>query len=114
MNLNGKVINPGELRTSVALKSRTVSVETGGARRPTYTTIKTVWAKWTNAHGNELVSADGINAEAPATVLIRYTSGIDTTCAIDKGGLLYEILSIDDIQERHEYMELKVKRIKEG
>jgi hypothetical protein len=31
-----------------------------------------------------------------------------------KGTNRYEIVSIDDIQERHEYLELKVKKMRSG
>jgi SPP1 family predicted phage head-tail adaptor len=114
MILNGKVSNPGELRTSIILKSRTASGDAGGFQTPTWTTVATVLAKWSNAHGSEVWTADMAGAKQAATVMIRYRSGLDTTCAVEKGGVLYEIVSIDDIQERHEYMELKVQRMGSG
>jgi SPP1 family predicted phage head-tail adaptor len=114
MILNGKPINPGELRTQVTLQSRTVSMETGGFQVPIWSTLATVWAKWTNVHGSEVWAAQTAQAEAPATVLIRYRNDLDTTCAVLKGSDRYEILSIDDIQERHEYMELKVQLARAG
>lgn len=114
MNLNGRVFNPGELRTQVVLESRTVSVETGGFGAPTWATVATVKAKWENAHGNESQAAGTVEAELPATVTIRYRSGIDTTGAVSKGGLRYEILSVDNIRERNEYLELKVRRMRSG
>ena len=114
MILNGKVSNPGELRTSITLKRRTASGDAGGFQKPTWTTVATVLAKWINAHGSEVWTADMAGAKQAATVMIRYRSGLDTTCAVEKGGVLYEIVSIDDIQERHEYMELKVQRMGSG
>jgi SPP1 family predicted phage head-tail adaptor len=114
MNLNGKTINPGELRTQITLESRGVSAETGGFQTPTWSTLATAWSRWTNAHGSEVWSAQAVQAEAPATVLIRYLAGLDTTCAVSKGGVRYEIVSIDDIGERHEYLELKVQRMRAG
>lgn len=114
MILNGRPINPGELRTQVILQSRSVTSGTGGFQTATWSTIATVWAKWTNAHGSEVWAAQSIQAEAPATVLIRYRIGIDTTCAVLKGSDQFEIVSIDDIAERHEYLELKVRRMRSG
>ena len=111
MNLNGKTINPGKMRTQITLKTRTVSVETGGFQTPTWVTLATVWARWTNVHGAEVWTADAVQAKQPATILIRYISGLDTTCAVLLGSELYEIVSIDDIQQRHEYLELKLKRM---
>lgn len=114
MNLNGKTFNPGELRTAVTICSRTVVTDAGGFQRPSYATAKAVYAKWVNAHGAETVQAGTTGAELAATVTIRYYASLDTTHAIKKGSDYYEILSIDDIQERHEYMELRVKRVEAG
>jgi len=114
MNLNGRVFNPGELRTAVTLESRTVSVETGGFGAPAWATIAVVKAKWENAHGSEAQAAGTVEADLPATVTMRYRSGIDTTCAVRKGSDRYEILSVDNIRERGEYMELRVRRMRSG
>jgi SPP1 family predicted phage head-tail adaptor len=107
------MINPGELNTPITLKSR--SIITGGSaaagfRIPSYDEIGQVLAKWVNVHGSEVWSSQTVNAMKAATVLIRYQAGLDETCVVDKGGEVYDIVSIDDIQERHEYMELKIKK----
>ncbi len=109
MNIGGRTINPGELRTSVVLESRTITTNAGGAQEPSYTTIATVWAKWTNVHGSEVWTAQAVQAVHPATVLIRYRSDINLACAVSKGSERFEIVSIDNIGERNEYLELKVK-----
>ncbi len=115
MILNGKVINPGELRTSVVLKSRTVVNDAGGfPKEGPGSTIATVWARWSNVHGSEVWAAESAQASAPATVLIRYRSDINPTCYVVKGSDVFEIVSLDDIGERHEYIELKVKRLVNG
>jgi SPP1 family predicted phage head-tail adaptor len=116
MILNGKVFNPGELRTRVTLKSRDVTTQTGGFQKPAYTTtLTTVWAKWVNVHGTEAWTvANTLGAMQAATVTIRYRAGIDPTCAVEKDAEIWEIVSIDDIQERHEFLELKVKRVVSG
>lgn len=114
MNLNGKTINPGEMRTQVTLQKRTVSVETGGFQVAGWTTIATAWAKWTNVHGSEVWHAQTVQAIEPATVLIRWRSDVDTTCAVLKGSTRYEIVSLDNIQERNEYIELKLRRMGVG
>lgn len=114
MNLNGKISNPGELNKEVSIQSRTNTVDAGGAQVVTWTTAATVWAKWVNVHGSESWAAQSIGAEAPATVTIRYRTGVDTTCAVLIGTDRYEIVSIDDIQMRHEYLELKVRKMKAG
>jgi SPP1 family predicted phage head-tail adaptor len=114
MILNGKVINPGELRIPIVLKSRAVASGAGGFASPTYTTLASVKAKWVNAHGAELLADNAKQAEGLATALIRYLVGVDNTVIVEKDSLAYEITSVDDIQEKHEYIEFKVKRMKAG
>lgn len=114
MILNGKAINPGELRTAVSVQQRTVTADAGGHQVETWTTLATVWARWRNVHGSEAWVANAAQAEQPATVLMRYLAGVEPTCALLKGSERYAIVSIDDIQDRHEYLELKVTRMRPG
>jgi len=109
MNLNGKVTNPGELRTKVTLQTPTITKATGGAQVVTWTTLAIVWAKWSNVHGSEVWQSQAVQAVSPATVLIRYRTDVNAACSILKGTERYEIVSMDNIQERNEYLELKVK-----
>lgn len=114
MQINGKVINPGELRTSITLQSRTVFTETGGFQVPAWATLATVWARWINVHGSEVWAAASLQAEAAATVTIRYRGDVDATCAVLLGSDRYEIVSLDNIQQRGEFLELKVRKMKAG
>ena len=114
MNLNGTPTNPGQMRTSVTLQRRTATSDDGGFMIPAWADIAVVWAKWVNVHGSEAWAAYTAQAGQAATVTIRYRAGVDLTCAVLKGTDRYEIISMDDIQERHEYIELKVKRMAEG
>ena len=118
MILQGRVINPGELSMHVQLAPRTVSTETGGFRTPAPDTnlARPTWAKWRNAHGSEIYTAQAAGVTALATVLIRYRDGLDATWYIsnDNGASWYEIVSLDDIAGMHEYVELKVKLWRAG
>lgn len=114
MRINEKPINPGELRTPITLKKRTVTTDAGGFKKEVYASAATVYARWQNAHGSEVWTADMAGAIAPATVLIRFVSGLDESCVVVKDDQIFEIVSIDNIMERNEYIELKVRRLKDG
>jgi SPP1 family predicted phage head-tail adaptor len=114
MNLNGKPFNPGELSTKITLQKQTVSQQAGGFDVPNYITIADAWARWTNVHGSEVWASQAVQAKAPATVLIRYRADVDLTCVLLLDGKVYEIISIDDIQNRHEYQEIKCVYVRSG
>jgi SPP1 family predicted phage head-tail adaptor len=127
MRINNTPTNPGELRTKITLLSRSIVNATGGFPTVRYTTVATVWAKWVNVHGAETWAANMAQAEQPATVLIRHRVGVDNTLAIAKGaytvtaapastftGGVYELVSVDNIRERGEYIELKIKKVAKG
>jgi SPP1 family predicted phage head-tail adaptor len=112
MKLNGAMINPGELNTQITLQKPTIGKAAGGAQVVTWSTLATIWARWTNVHGSEVWQSQAVQAINPATVLIRYRSDVTTACSILKGSTLFEIVSIDNILERNEYLGLKVKSMK--
>jgi SPP1 family predicted phage head-tail adaptor len=114
MNINGIPTNPGELRTPITLQTRTISTASGGFQSPTYSTLATVWAKWVNVHGTEVWASQSVEAVAPATVFIRYRNDVDNTCIVLKDSKIYEIISIDDVRNMHEYLELKVVYVRSG
>jgi SPP1 family predicted phage head-tail adaptor len=112
MRLGNKITNPGELRTRVALKHRTTNIDPGGFQKEALSTVRTVWAKWVGVHGMEAWAANSANALRAATVTTRYYTDVDETWVVSEGVEDYQIVSIDDLQHRHEYLELKVELIR--
>ena len=114
MRLGTKVTNPGEMRKKVTLKRRLPTIDPGGFQKESLVTVASIWAKWIGVHGSEAWAANANNALRAATVTIRYRDDVDETCVIDLDGLNYEIVSMDDIQQRHEYIELKLQLERSG
>ena len=73
-----------------------------------------IWAHWVNVHGSEVWAAESVQAQKAATVTIRYRKGIDEQCRIVKDGILYQIVSIDDIKDCHQWIEMKVRAAVNG
>lgn len=114
MILSGRIINPGELRTPVVLGKRLVVRQAGGTQAVVFSPVTGVPARWKNVHGAEAWQASAQGVDQPADCLIRYRGDLDATWLVKKDNRVYEIVSVDDINERHEYMELKVKRWSEA
>lgn len=111
-----KYANAGDLRTPVYFKS--VARTTGDNGYPTETETnvfgagKAVFCKWVNAHGTEVMTAMELDVKEPATITMRYSPLIVPTLIVYRGTDAdpYEIISIDDVEERHVWLEVKVRR----
>ncbi len=73
---------------------------------------KTRYCKWVNAWGAEVYTARQAGVTEPATLTLRYTPKITTTCTIyrEKDPKPYEVISINDVENRHVWLEVKVQR----
>jgi SPP1 family predicted phage head-tail adaptor len=114
MRIGTAITNPGFLRVRGILKRRSPTVDPGGFQKEALTTIAIIWGKWVGVHGSEAWAANSANALRGGTYLIRYRDDVDETCVITLDGLDYEIVSMDDIQLMHEYIELKLQLIRSG
>lgn len=66
----------------------------------------TVWASIKNLHGGEFFQAQAVNSKATCKMRIRYIKGLDTNMRIKYNEKSYNIVYLDDINERHEYIEV--------
>ena len=112
MILGGRTTNPGELRTKVQFDTPTFVTDAGGAQSVTWAKLDEPYVKWINAHGQEAVNSDAFKTTRRATVTRRYSASVTETTSILKDGERWQVISIDDIQNRHEYMELVVESVK--
>ena len=108
---NGIPTNPGELRTPITFERPVITKDDGGFKvRASYTSIATVRAKWRNAYGKEVWEAESVGARKPATIWVRYRSDVDAACTVLRDGVRYEIVGApDNVGERGEYMEIKLR-----
>lgn len=72
--------------------------------------------KWVNAHGSDAYIAMQMQLREPATLTCRYSPRITHDCLIYKGSDQepFEIESIDNVEERNVWLEIKVKRREEA
>lgn len=68
--------------------------------------------KWVNAYGSEVFTAMQMRVQEPATLTMRYSPKIQPDQLIYKvdDPLPYEIISVNDVEERHTWLEVKVCR----
>ena len=110
-----KYANAGELRTPVTVMQLVDGSDEDGF--PTQSWVDPfggpVMCKWVNAHGSEVYEAAAQQLKEPATITMRYSALVTPKCRIwrEQDPHPYEIISIDDVRERHEFLEIKVKRV---
>lgn len=104
--------NPGELRTKVRFVRIVRDQDEDGFYLEPEQTVTEVYAKWQNVHGNEAFSDAMATLAEPAMLTIRYHAGIAANQLVYRDGdpSPFEIISIDDVENRHVWMEIHVKR----
>ena len=111
-----KSAGAGDLRTKIEIKKATMTTSSNGYDMPTWTNIfgdgVFAWCKWVNAHGQEVFSAQQLGLEEMATLTMRYTPRLTAACEIYRYGdsKPFEIISIDNVEQRNTWLEVKVKR----
>lgn len=112
--------NAGELRTRIrvtAMEPVTDSLgrpvtdeESNPVRREVE--VYACWCKWVNAWGSEVYAAMSAGVTEPATLTLRYTGKITAASLIYKGAdpRPYEVISVNDVEDRHAWLEVKVRR----
>ncbi len=107
----------GDLRTKIRIQKEITTGTGSFATKAWYDlddtakagTAYNIPAQWVNVHGTEAWIADSVQAQLGATVTIRYRSDITPSCRILLGSVVYQIVSLDNIRQRNEWLELKVK-----
>jgi head-tail adaptor len=113
--MSAYTINPGEMRTQITFQSPTISKDAGGAQKPTFANVSTnptVLSRWINDHGQEAVQSNAAVSAQRATVTVRHRTDIQTTWQVLKDSEAWQILSIDPVQGRRRWVELRVERVK--
>ena len=111
-----KSANAGELRTPVIVERCIETQDADGYPARAWENVfgqGEYRVKWVNAHGTEVYESMSLDLREPATLTGRYSPLITPQCRITKVGdpEQYEIISIDDVENRHQWMEIKVQRM---
>ena len=110
-------INSGDLSTRIRIQ-RKVSIGSGSFKAEEWVDIgnkaasdppRVKYAKWVGVHGSEAWVAESVQAERATTVTLRFDEQVNEACRILNGSIVYKIVSMDDIGQKHQWLELKVK-----
>jgi hypothetical protein len=116
-----KYANAGELITAVVFKKPVVvGKDSYGIAVIDEQSVfggEAVMCKWVNAHGTEALTAASMKLRDPATLTTRYSPPLeDVTLILYRAGdpKPYSVISVDNIEQRNEWLEIKVQRYKKA
>lgn len=112
----------GDLRTKIRIQ-KPISTGTGSFATISWIDIdntlitdsaKYIYSSWVNVHGSEAWVANSVQAQLGATVTIRYRSDIKNNYRVLLGDVIYQIVSLDNIRQTGQWLEIKVKAAVNG
>lgn len=123
-----KFASAGRMRTRIVIEDRTKepNPESKGYFVEVWKNVfgnRAVFCQWKNAHGTESLEAYKFNLGDVATITMRYSPLITPTCRIFKAdgkktsegtSIPFEVISIDNIDDRREWLEIKIRRKREA
>lgn len=101
----------GRRQHQVILQSATATRDGAGAEVVTWGTVATVWGVVEPLSGREYWAAQQQAAEMSYRVRIRYRAGVLPTWRVLYGSRVFLVLSVIDVNERHEEMQLMCREI---
>ena len=110
-----KYANAGELRTPVTIMKLIDGTDEDGFPRQEWVDLfgMPVLCKWVNAHGSEVYEGMRLGLQDTATLTMRYSPQINARCRIflQDDPDPFEVISLDNVENRREFLEIKVKRV---
>lgn len=106
--------NVQQMSTPVRVQHRTV-IDVNGADEITYVSEANInFCNWKGMGGTETVEAGSLVVYDTAQLIMWYDPNIsekDKVLLNDDENLAYEITNVEDIEQRHMWLQVKVKRV---
>jgi SPP1 family predicted phage head-tail adaptor len=99
----------GDLNQRITIQSQTRTSDGMGGWTETWATLATVWAAVWPVSAREILKAGQTSMEITHRIKIRYRAGVDPSYRILFGTRYFSIMSIINVGERGEWLELLCK-----
>lgn len=110
-NTNTRRISAGELRHRLRFETQTSTEDENGFIVTEWTTAFTVWGAARDVGGKEFFEAAAQHMENTTTFTIRARAGIDTAMRIAFRDKPYEIIAINNLDYRGDYIQIRARYI---
>lgn len=116
-----ELTDPGAMRTWIQVIRRSIEKDKDGYENVLREPVLRTRVRWVNARGayeNRFASTQNTDTAKRvvevATVTMRYTDKVSITDEIEKDGKTYEIIAINNINDRKRYLKLDLQRLERG
>ena len=113
-----KSVTIGQMHTKIRIYSQVKGIDDDGFPTEVWSNVfgptdPYVWCYWVNQHGTEVLEMMKLDIKNVATITMRYTDKLTEECRIqhESDDRLYEVVSIDNIEDDRTLMEVKVRRM---
>ena len=110
MSSKAYVLNAGTLRNRIEFLHRTVTIA-HGISKERWEAAFTCWCAVEPLSGREFWEAAAINREHEVRFTIRYRKDVSAEMRIKLDGMVYDITSILDKNNRHEVLEILARAV---
>jgi SPP1 family predicted phage head-tail adaptor len=100
----------GEMKQIITIQQKTITQGSDGAPVENWAEFATVWAKVRIQNGREFWAAQKNNAELSGLINIRYISGVTELMRVSYNSIVYQIITVINIEEANRELELHVKK----
>jgi head-tail adaptor len=108
----------GTMATMIRIQSPTPGTNDNGFPDPTWTDIldEDIPCEWKNKFGGEVYQAAAVQAKEPASLKLWYIPGVTQDCRVVRveDEAVFEIINVDDVMNRHQQLEVEVRRFTSG
>ena len=104
----------GEMRTRITIREIRTGIDPEGFNIREYADIfkAPIWCKWEWERTTETFENERLRAEERAKITLRHSDRIHQRCLIwrEKESEPWEVVGVNDVEDRHRWMELTLKR----
>lgn len=105
------MIDPGLLRSRLAVEAPMETDDGAGGVSRSYETIATVWAEVTPVSAARAIEAERTGARVTHRIAIRYFGGITTKHRLRDGDRLFRIVSLRDRDGRKRFLSIEAEEL---
>lgn len=91
----------GQLRKRITVQVRSTATDSVGSQATTWSDVCTLWASVEPTGGKEILAGEAMRGVSVFTITTRYYPGITPKNRILFEGVPYDILNINDTDQRH-------------